>query len=86
MTPEARAFIVKCFCRPMTSVEVAYCANNLFDLGGIKMTADAVRKIWNEERQTNTAIQQIEDQFGERPVKGFPQNDHMRMAENLVAV
>jgi hypothetical protein len=86
MTPEARSFIVKCFCRPMTSVEVSYCANNLFDLGDIKLTADAVRKIWNEERESNPVIRQIEEEFGERPIRGFPQNDHMRMAESLVAV
>lgn len=86
MTPEARSFIVKCFCRPMTSVEVSYCVNTLFDLPGPKITADQVRRIWDKERETNPAIQQLEDQFGERPVRGFPANDHMRMAENLVAV
>ena len=86
MTPEARTYIIKCFCRPMTSVEVAYCTNNLFDLGDVKITADTVRKIWNEERRTNTIIRQLEDQFGERPVRGFWANDHVRMAERLVAV
>jgi len=45
-----------------------------------------VHRIWNEERKTNTAIQKLEEQFGDRPMKGFPANDHMRMAENLVAV
>jgi hypothetical protein len=86
MTPEARSFIIKCFCRPVTAAEVSYCVNKLFDLNGDTINSARVHRIWNEERKTNTAIQKLEEQFGDRPMKGFPANDHMRMAENLVAV
>jgi len=86
MTPEVRAFVVRSFCRQMTAVEVAYCANNLFDVHGSPIDAAAVRKIWNAERGSNTVIRQLEEQFGERPARGFDPCEHTRLAEQLVVV
>ena len=84
MTPEARAFIVKCFFGKVTAYEVAWMVNDLFDLAGHKVTASAVRDVWEAERDTNIVIRQFEERNGERPMRGYLQSDHTRMAERLV--
>lgn len=86
MTPEARAFIVKCFFGKVSAFEVAWMVNDLFDLHGEKVSAPEVRKIWDGERETNAVIRQFEERFGHRPVNGFRQDDHARVAERLVTI
>lgn len=85
MTPEARAFIIKQFCRQVSAVDVAYLANSLFTLEW-KVTAEAVQNIWREERETNVVLRELESKLGERPVKGFVPCEHARLAERLAAV
>lgn len=85
MTPEARRFILKCFCRPLTAVEVACLVNRLVLRTDPIVSAADVRRVWNAERETNPVMRGLEDQFGERPVRGFAQCEHTRLAEGLVA-
>lgn len=84
MTPEARTFILKCFCRQVSAVEAAYCVNRMFDLEATICAAD-VSRMWDEHRETHPAMRALEDKFGERPPRGFAQCEHTRLAEELVS-
>lgn len=84
MTPAARAFIVRCFCRNCSAGQTAYCVNEMFKLDH-KVTTETVNRIWDQERSCNVVIRDLEAKLGERPRKGYVPCEHARMAEGLVA-
>ena len=84
MTPEARTFILKCFCRQMSAVEVATIVNSLHRCEHV-ISAAQIRRIWNDEIENNVVMRQLVDRFGERPPRGYAACEHTRLAEDLVA-
>ena len=85
MTPEARTFILKCFCGQVSAVEVALAVNKSSYRAGDKITAAQVRDLWEAECETNSVLRQLVDRFGERPVRGYARCEHVIVAEGLVA-
>lgn len=86
MTKEARTFILKCFCKPLSAVETAYLVNRIAPRGQPVISAAEIRRIWRTEAETNIVLRNLEDMFGERPARGYAACEHTRLAEGLVAV
>lgn len=85
MTPEARTFILKCFCGQVSAVEVAQVVNKTMPKVKGKVTPDQVRAMWEEAAETHPIIRALVDQLGERPPRGYAACEHTRLAEELVA-
>ena len=85
MTPEARTFILKCFCGQVSAVEVADVVNKTTLKSRDNVTAAQVREIWSEASETNPVFRELVDRFGERPVRGYARCEHVIVAEGLVA-
>lgn len=79
-----RKAVISLYAEPRTAWEVAYAINYHYGLTfdcAQRLTASKVERIWNEEREHNTVMRNL----GERPAKGFPPSDVVKLAKRLLA-